>query len=76
MESAVILHVVGTVVGLADGGGLCGGGFTDYEYSMVAFLAGAIGVTCLAAVNRTVPIVGVATFCAPPSPVSWSWPDL
>ena len=66
MESAVILHVVGTVVGLGwMGVGFRGGGFGGMgSVPWWAFLAGAIGVTCLAAANRTVPIVGVATFCA------------
>lgn len=66
MESAVILHVIGAVVGIAWlGAGLRGGGFSGMQsIPWWAFLGGAIGVTCMAAMNRTVPIVGVATFCA------------
>jgi transporter family-2 protein len=66
MESAVILHVVGTLVGLGWlGMGLRGGGFSGMgNIPWWAFLGGAIGVTCMAAMNRTVPVVGVATFCA------------
>ena len=66
MESAVILHVIGSIVGLGWMGiGLRSGGFSSMgSIPWWAFLAGAIGVTCLAATNRTMPIVGVATFCA------------
>ena len=64
MESAVVLHVVGTVVGfLWMGVGLREHGFSGMDrVPWWAFLAGAIGVTCLAAVNRTVPVIGIATF--------------
>ena len=61
-----MLHVIGTVVGVAWLGiGLRGAGFSNMQnIPWWAFLGGAIGVTCMAAMNRTVPIVGVATFCA------------
>jgi bacterial/archaeal transporter family-2 protein len=66
MESAVILHAVGAIIGLLWMGlGIRGVGFSVMNaVPWWAYLAGAIGVTCLAAVNWTLPIVGVATFCA------------
>ena len=66
MESSVILHLVGAIVGsiwfLI---GIRGSGYSGLsQIPWWAYLAGAIGVTCLAATNRTLPVVGVATFCA------------
>jgi len=66
MESAVILHLVGTLVGLGWMGlGLRQAGFSGVgNIPWWAFLGGAIGVSCMAAMNRTIPVVGVASFCA------------
>jgi transporter family-2 protein len=66
MESAVILHIVGTLVGLGwMGVGLREGGFSGMGNApWWAFLGGVIGVSCMAAMTRTIPVVGVATFCA------------
>lgn len=66
MESAVILHIVGALIGVFWlGVGLRGAGFSEMGVApWWAYLAGAIGVTCLAAMNWTVPVIGVATFSA------------
>ena len=66
MESAVILHVIGSIVGLGwIAMGLRGGGFSGLSaVPWWAYLAGAIGVTCLAVTNRAIPVIGVATFCS------------
>ena len=66
MESAVILHVTGSVVGLGwMAMGLRGSGFGGLNaVPWWAYLAGAVGVTCLAVTNRTIPVIGVATFCS------------
>ncbi len=66
MESAVILHVIGAIIGLGWVGiGVRGAGFSGMgSVPWWAFLAGAIGVTCLAVTNRTLPVIGVAAFCA------------
>jgi transporter family-2 protein len=67
MESALILHVVGSVVGVAWlGVGLRGDGswsaLTDLPWWV--FLAGALGVTGMAGMNRAIPEVGVAACLA------------
>ena len=64
MESAVVLHAVGALVGLAWVGlGLRGAGFTHLaEVPWWAWLGGAIGVCGMAALNRAIPEIGVATF--------------
>jgi len=64
MESAVVLHVIGTAVGLAWVGiGLRGAGFTHLaEVPWWAWLGGAIGVCSMAALNRAIPEIGVAAF--------------
>lgn len=66
MEAAVLLHLVGTVVGL----GWVGMGLRQQGFGQLgsipwwAFLGGAIGVTCMAAMNRAIPAVGVAAALA------------
>ena len=66
MEAAVILHVVGTVVGF----GWVAAGLRQQGFSQLgslpwwAFLGGAIGVTCMAAMNRAIPSIGVAAALA------------
>ncbi len=64
MESAVVLHVVGAIVGLIwVGVGLRGAGFTQLvEVPWWAWLGGAIGVCSMAALNRAIPEIGVAAF--------------
>ena len=66
MEAAVLLHAVGTVVGLAWVlGGLRGQGFGQVgTVPWWAWLGGAVGVTCMAAMNRAIPVVGVAAALA------------
>ena len=62
MEAAVILHVVGTGVGLSLAlGGMRGewsGGLSAVPWW--AWLAGAIGVCGMAGMNRAIPQIGVA----------------
>ena len=66
MESAVILHIVGAVFGLSLAmGGLRGGwegGLSAVPWW--AWLAGAIGVSCMAMMNRAIPEIGVAAALA------------
>ncbi len=64
MESAVVLHFIGAVVGLAWVGlGLRGAGFTHLvEVPWWAWLGGAIGVCSMAALNRAIPEIGVTAF--------------
>ena len=64
MESAIILHIVGTVAGLAWWIlGLRGAGVQHVsEVPWWAWLAGVIGVSSLAAVNRALPETGVGAF--------------
>ena len=66
MEAAVLLHVVGTLVGLAwIGVGLKGQGFGNLSaVPWWAWLGGAIGVTCMAGMNRAIPFIGVAAALA------------
>ena len=66
MESAVILHLVGTVVGLlCVAGGLRVHGFSGLgAIPWWAWLAGAIGVIGMAAMNKAIPHIGVATALA------------
>ncbi len=66
MEAAVVLHVAGAFIGLLwMGVGLRGDGLSFIgQVPWWAYLAAVIGVTSLAAVNWTLPIIGVATFCA------------
>ena len=66
MDSAVVLQVIGSVVGLGwMAMGLRGSGFGGLNaVPWWAYLAGAVGVTCLAVTNRTIPVIGVATFCS------------
>jgi transporter family-2 protein len=67
MESALVLHVVGTVVGMAWlSVGLRGqGGWTELSaLPWWVFLAGALGVTGMAGMNRAIPEVGVAACLA------------
>jgi len=66
MEAAVLLHVVGTLVGLAwIGIGLKGQGFGNLgSVPWWAWLGGAIGVTGMAAMNRAIPFIGVAAALA------------
>ena len=67
MESAIALHVVGSVVGV---GWLAAGlrgeaGFAGMAaVPWWAWLGGAIGVTCMAAMNRATPELGVAAALA------------
>ncbi len=67
MESALVLHVVGALVGVAWlGVGVRGSG----SWSELAglpwwvFLAGALGVTGMAGMNRAIPEIGVAACLA------------
>ena len=62
MESAVLLHVVGVVVGLMwIAGGLRGAGEGGLgAIPWWAWAAGAIGVTGMAAMTRAIPVMGVA----------------
>ena len=67
MESALVLHVVGTLVGAAWlGAGLRGSGSWANlaELPWWVFLAGALGVTGMAGMNRAIPEVGVAACLA------------
>lgn len=67
MESAVVLHLVGTVVGLCWVlGGLRGSpGFAGLAtVPWWAFAAGALGVTGMAVMNRTMPVLGVSAALA------------
>ena len=66
MESAIVLHIIGAAVGfLWFFSGYRGLGFVSLKaIPWWAYLAGAIGVTCLAATNRAMPMIGVAGFCA------------
>lgn len=67
MEASVILHAVGTAVGLMWlVGGLRGGpGFSQLgQIPWWAWLGGAVGVTCMAAMNRTIPVLGVSAALA------------
>lgn len=66
MESAVILHIVGTVFGvsLAVGGlrGEWAGGLAAIPWW--AWLAGVIGISGMAAMNRAIPEIGVGAALA------------
>jgi transporter family-2 protein len=66
MESAVILHIVGAVFGLSlAAGGLRGswsGGLSAVPWW--AWLAGIIGVSCMALMNRAIPQIGVGAALA------------
>ena len=64
MESAVVLHLVGTLAGVGwMVVGFRGAGFTQLPaVPWWAWLAGIIGVSSLAAVNRALPETGVAAF--------------
>ena len=66
MESAVLLHVVGTVVGLGwMSVGLRQAGFGGtLSAPWWALLGGAIGVTAMAAMNRAIPEIGVGSAMA------------
>jgi len=66
MESAVLLHVVGTVVGLGwMSVGLRQSGFGGtFSAPWWVLLGGAIGVTAMAAMNRAIPEVGVGAAIA------------
>jgi len=66
MESAVLLHVVGTVVGLGwMSVGLRQSGFGGtLSAPWWALLGGAIGVTAMAAMNRAIPEIGVGAAIA------------
>lgn len=66
MEAALALHLVGSVVGLgwlmAGLRGTGEGGLGAVPWW--AWLAGAIGLTCMAAMNKAIPHVGVAAALA------------
>ena len=66
MESAVILHVIGAVFGLSLVlGGMRGGwegGLSTIPWW--AWLAGVVGVSCMAAMNRAIPEIGVGAALA------------
>ncbi len=66
MEAAVALHVVGAVVGLGWlAAGLRGPGLAQAaRVPWWAWLAGAVGVTGMAAMNRAMPRTGVAAALA------------
>ena len=66
MEAAITLHLVGTLVGLGwMGMGMRQGGFSGLgSVPWWAFLGGAIGVSCMAAMNRAIPVIGVAAALA------------
>ena len=66
MESAVLLHVVGTVVGLGwMSVGLRQQGFGEtLSAPWWALLGGAIGVTAMAGMNRAIPEIGVGAAIA------------
>lgn len=66
MESAVLLHVVGTVVGLGwMSMGLRQSGFGGtFSAPWWALLGGAIGVTAMAGMNRAIPEIGVGAAIA------------
>jgi bacterial/archaeal transporter family-2 protein len=66
MESATLLHLVGTVVGLGWFlAGMRGGGFAGaVSMPWWAWLGGAVGVTCMAAATRAMPVVGVSAALA------------
>lgn len=66
MESAVILHIVGTVFGMSL---ILGGMRGSWEGGLAAvpwwaWIAGAIGVSCMAAMNRAIPEIGVGAALA------------
>ena len=64
MESAVVLHIVGTLAGLVWlAVGLRGAGFDRLpDVPWWAWLGGVLGVSSLALVNRALPETGVAAF--------------
>lgn len=66
MEAAVLLHVVGTVVGIGwIMAGLRGQGPSQLSgVPWWAWLGGALGVTGMAAMNRAIPSIGVASALA------------
>ena len=66
VEAAVVLHVVGVAVGLGWWlGGVRGAGWSGLSaVPWWAWLAGALGVTGMAAMNRAIPEVGIATALA------------
>ncbi|MCB9766359.1 MAG: DMT family transporter [Alphaproteobacteria bacterium] len=66
MESAIVLHVIGTAIGLGWFlGGVRGAGFGGLgAVPWWAWAAGALGVSGMAAMNRAIPEIGVATALA------------
>lgn len=66
MEASTILHAVGTTVGMLWllGGLRAPGPFTLGAVPWWGWLGGAVGMTCMAAMNRTIPVLGVSAALA------------